>query len=171
MNITLIGMPWSGKSYVGKELAGRLKYDFIETDAVLEGEYGLPIREVLEKLGESVFLKKQEEYVISSTKNKDNTVISTGGSIIYTDRAMQYLKEISLIVYLDMPLEVIEKRIADLPRNIVGSKDKNLERLYKERILLYKKWASATVNANQNSKIVVENILKIIENRKKFNKL
>lgn len=166
MNITLIGMPGSGKSYVGKELAGRLKYNFIETDAVLEGEYGHPIREVLEKLGENVFLKKQEECTIFSTRNKDNAVISTGGSIIYTDRVMRHLKKISLIIYFDVPLEIIRKRMADLPRNIVGSKDKNLEKLCKERAFLYKKWASATVDASQDLEIVVEDILKIIETKK-----
>lgn len=166
MNITLIGMPWSGKSYVGKELAERLKYNFIETDAVLEREYGLPIKEVLQKLGEKIFLKKQEEYAISSTKNKDNMVISTGGSIIYTDRVMHHLKEISLIIYFEVPLEIIRKRMTDLPRNIIGLKDKSLDELYKERTLLYKKWASEIVDASQDSKKLAEDILKIIANKK-----
>jgi len=165
MNITLIGMPGSGKSHIGKKLAERLNYNFIDTDIILENEYGIPIKSIIDKLGENVFLKKQEEYTISCTNNISDTVISTGGSIIYTDEVMYHLKKNSLIIYLIMPLEVIKERMVDSPRSIVDSKDKDLEKLYEERTFLYNKWSSKIVDANQDSEMIVDNILKIIGNK------
>lgn len=158
-------MPGSGKSHIGKKLAERLNYNFIDTDIILENEYGIPIKSIIDKLGENVFLKKQEEYTISCTNNISDTVISTGGSIIYTDEVMYHLKKNSLIIYLIMPLEVIKERMVDSPRSIVDSKDKDLEKLYEERTFLYNKWSSKIVDANQDSEMIVDNILKIIGNK------
>lgn len=164
MNITLIGMPGSGKSYLGKKLAAKLCYNFADTDVIIENEYGLPIKEVLDKLGEKAFLKKQGEVAISLIGREDKTIISTGGSIIYTDMAMSCLEKNSVIVYLDLPLKVIKERLENEPRKVIGLKDKNFSQLYKKRTSLYKKWASETVDANQNSEKVIEDILGIIGN-------
>ncbi len=159
MNITLIGMPGSGKSYVGKILADYLGYTLIELDSILEKEYNLPLQKILDNLGEESFLEKQARDVISNTDVKDKLVVSPGGSIIYTDHAMEHLKKISKIIYLKTNIETLKKRITATPRGIVGLEDKTFEQLYSERVPLYEKWASITVDADQDSRKVVEDIL------------
>jgi len=162
MNITLIGMPGAGKSYIGEKLANKLGYALVELDKILEKEYGLPLQQAVEKMGEKHFLKTQEEDAINHTLGRDNLVISPGGSIVYTDRAMQHLKNISTIVYLKTPLQTIEKRIAIASRGIIGLKNKTLDELYAERTTLYERWASNTIEANREAEMVVEDILKTL---------
>src|SRR5579864_9119847 len=133
MNITLIGMPGSGKSYIGSKLAKQIGYELIELDTILEKEFKMTLQQVLDSLGESVFLRKQEEDAILYTKDKDNLVISPGGSIVYTENAMKHLREISKIIYLKLPFNIVEHRIKKVSRGIVGSKKKTLKELYEER--------------------------------------
>src|SRR5437868_569353 len=99
MNITLIGMPGSGKSFVGKKLADRLGYKFVELDKILEQEYRLPLQQVVEKLGAELFLDREAEITISQTKGQDSLVVSPGGSVIYRASAMQHLRGVSKIIY------------------------------------------------------------------------
>lgn len=162
MNITLIGMPGAGKSYIGKKLAERLNYTLVDVDAVLEQEYHLPLPQILEALGEEAFLRKQAEDTLLYTTDKDRLVISTPGSIVYTDDAMEYLKKVSTIIYLETTLSIILDRIREIPRGIVGLKDKSLEQLYTERALLYEKWAHYKIDANQDSEIIISDITSVI---------
>ena len=90
MNITLIGMPGSGKSYIGKELAKQLNYSYVGLDDIIEEEYKLSVPKILDKLGETNFLKKQQEDAIFYTAKKDKLIISPGGSIVYTEDAMKH---------------------------------------------------------------------------------
>ena len=156
-------MPGSGKSYVGKKLADNLGYQFIELDSILEQEYNLPLQAVLETLGDDSFLKKQAEDAISNTQNRNDLVVSPGGSIVYTAYAMEHLKDISTIIYLKSSLETIRKRIAEFPRGVVGLKTKTLAELYQERILLYEKYASIFIDAEQAADQVVSDILTRID--------
>ncbi len=158
-NITLIGMPGSGKSYIGKKLAEKLGYKLVELDSILEHEYNLPLQKILDNLGEDAFLKKQAEDIITNTQNHQGLVVSPGGSIVYTDYAMEHLKKISQIIYLETSLKVIEERIALVPRGIVGLKNKTLEELYRERTLLYKKYATTTIDGEQDAEKVVSDIV------------
>lgn len=159
-------MPGSGKSYIGKKLAEKLGYKLVEPDSILEEEYNLPIQNILDNLGEESFLGKQAEDVIKNTQDQNNLVVSPGGSIIYTDYAMEHLKKVSTIIYLKTPLEIIKTRTEETPRGIVGLKNKTLEDLYKERSPLYEKYASITIDANQEAEKVVSGIVTHISNFK-----
>jgi len=159
MNITLIGMPGSGKTSVGKELAAMLDYKHIDPDRLMEKKYACLLQVILDKSGEERFLKKEEEIAISATKGKNNLVISPGGSIIYCPKAMEYFQEISTIFYLKTPLAVIEKHLGNVPRGIVGLKGKTLGCLFTERAPLYEKWAEVSIDANYGAKKVASRIL------------
>jgi len=159
-------MPGSGKSYVGKKLAEKLGYKLVELDSILEEEYDLPLQKILDNLGEESFLKKQAEDVIANTEGQNSLVVSPGGSIIYTDYAMKHLKKASMIIYLKTPLEIIKARIKETPRGIVGLKNKTLEELYKERSLLYEKYAAVTIDAGQEAEKVVNDIVTHLPNSK-----
>lgn len=163
MKITLIGMPGSGKSFIGKRLANTLGYEFIDIDKILEEEYKQPLSEILERLGEQAFLEKEEDAVFRSASKSNKVVISPGGSIIYSEKAMQYLKTNSIILYLEVPLAVLQERIGLASRGIVGLKTKTLADLGAERTPLYKRYAQATFDANQTREKVVNNIVKWIK--------
>lgn len=152
-------MPGSGKSYIGKKIAERLNYKLLEMDAILEAEFGLPLEKILLSLGDNDFLNKQAQDIIAYTQAENNIVISPGGSIVYSDIAMEHLNKISQVVYLKASFETIKRRIAETPRGIVGLKNKSLDVIYNERCKLYEKWSSVIVNADQDSEKVIQDIL------------
>jgi shikimate kinase len=159
MNITLIGMPGSGKSYIGARLANRLGYTCIELDSLLEQEYNLPLQKILDDLGEEAFLKKQAEDAIATTQGHTNLVVSPGGSIIYSTDAMEYLKRVSKVIYLNVPLQTIKSRIKEVPRGIVGLGNMTFDELYKERSGLYEKYASLIIDGDQDAEKIIDDIM------------
>lgn len=159
MNITLIGMPGAGKSHVGRKLAAHLEYACLEIDEILEKEYRSPLSRVVAKLGERKFLQREAQIVIAQTRGRDDLVISPGGSMVYRANAMRHLKKISKIVYLEVPLRVIKRRIGAAPRGIIGVGRKTLTEIYAQRLPLYQKYADYTVNGDQGVKKVVSDIL------------
>lgn len=161
-NITLIGMPGSGKSYIGKKLAENLGYTLVELDKVMEEEFKIPLQLILDKIGEKAFLELQEKDAILHTNTQDSLVVSPGGSIVYSDGAMQHLKKVSKIIYLKTSLETIRKRIAETARGIVGLKARTLDELYNERALLYEKWADIQLDAERSVDDIVKDIKNII---------
>ena len=149
-NITLIGMPGVGKSFFGKKLAKRLGYQFLDVDKIIEKRVSLGLQEVIDKYGEKELLKIEEEAVLN-LGHINNHVISPGGSIVYSKKAMLFLKEISRVVFLYSSLDDIEKHLLDLnTRGIVGLKEKSLKALYKERNILYKKYADIIIEVLDN---------------------
>ena len=162
MNITLIGMPGAGKSYIGKKLAAHLEFVCLEIDEILEKEYRLPLPLVVAKLGDRKFLQKEAEVVISQTRDRNDLVISPGGSMVYRAHAMKHLKKNSKIIYLKVPLQVIEKRIGGAPRGIIGAKKKPFKDIYAERTPLYEKYADHTINGDRAAEEVVADILRIL---------
>ena len=168
-NITLIGMAGVGKSVIGKELAKELLYRFIDTDELIEKKFNLKLQEIIDQWGEERFLEIEEQTILKLGK-LDHSVISPGGSVIYSEKAMKFLKTISVVVFLNAPLENIEKRIPDQSmRGIVGLKTKNLIDLFYERLSLYKKYTDQTIEMSENFRIdtVIKEIIQKISNHDK----
>jgi shikimate kinase len=158
MNITLIGMPGSGKSYIGEKLALTLGYTLVELDCITELHHKKSLQAVLDTIGEAAFLTEQAQDAITETTGRNKLVISPGGSIIYSIEAMQHLKTISSIIYLHTNKETIERRINGIPRGIVGLRDKSFEELFTERSQLCEQWADYTINAEREAEIIVTDI-------------
>lgn len=159
MNITLIGMPGSGKSYVGERLADALGYGFIDPDKKLERLYGKPLQVILDTLGEAEFMTIEADMTLAAIEHDDNTILSTGGSIVYSTETMQKLALVSRVVYLQVPLYVLVVRIGHEPRGIIGLQDKSFEQLYEERRPLYEKLAAVTTDGTQRPDKVVMDIM------------
>lgn len=142
----MIGMPASGKSTAGVLAAKTLGYGFIDSDLVLQQRSGMRLSELIEKEGVDGFIRAEEEANCSICAKK--SVISTGGSVIYSDRAMRYLKGIGKVVYLKLSYETIAKRLGGilLSRGVVIRKGKSLKDLYDERTPLYEKYADIVVD-------------------------
>ncbi len=162
MNITLIGMSGVGKSRIGELLASKLNYSFIDIDRIIETGYNRKLQDLIDFLGDEKFLKVEEKAIMNMGKIK-NSVVSPGGSSIYSDKAMSFLKSISKIIFLNASLEEIKKRTMDFSdRGIVGLKEKGLDKLFDERLPLYKKYANVTIDLKGFSDAVIVDM--IIEN-------
>ncbi len=159
-NIILIGMPGSGKSILGKELAKKLKFHFLDVDDYVEQKEGIPLQQIIDEQGDKGFREIEEKRILEL--NLEHYVISPGGSVIYSKRAMQHLKEEGIIVHLKISYSQLEKRLKNAAtRGIVGFKDKTIKELYKEREQLYKQYADKIININNKN---IKNSLKEILN-------
>lgn len=149
-NIILIGMPASGKSTVGVVLAKVLGCDFIDTDLLIQNRVGRRLEEVIRDEGIDAFLDLEGR--ICGELQAENTVIATGGSVIYREAAMLHLKEIGLLVYLSVDFETLERRLCNvMERGVVLRKNQTLEDLYRERIVLYERYADIVVEEGAQS--------------------
>lgn len=149
-NITLIGMPGAGKSTIGIVLAKVLGYDFIDSDLLIQREEGKLLWEIMRDCGNEGF-NRIEERVNSSIKTS-RSVIATGGSVVYSSKAMEHLQSISTVVYLKVSHSVLKLRLGDLEkRGVVLEPGQTLLDLYKQRVPLYEKYAHITVNVGHKS--------------------
>lgn len=144
MNIVLIGMPGSGKSTVGVILAKVLGYEFIDSDIVIQHREGMLLHEILKTKGLDGFLEIEGE--VNASINVDNSVIATGGSAVYSEKAMKHFKGQSTIVYIKLSYETLVSRLGDLRERGVALKDgMTLKELYEERCPLYERYADVVV--------------------------
>jgi shikimate kinase len=153
----LIGNPGSGKSYIGKILAKNLTYDFVDIDITIEEKYNNTLQNIVDMLGEKEFLEEESNQTLSVTGDK-NTIITPGGSIVYSEAAMIHLKNISKIVYLDTPFQSVVSRINIKNRGIVGLGKKSFKEIFLERDMLYRKYADIVIQGEVDADIIVENI-------------
>lgn len=150
-NIILVGMPSCGKSTLGRMLAKELGYDFLDTDEVIIRLNGCPLRDILDARGVDGFIRVEEEAVC--TVQAQNSVIATGGSVVYSEKAMAHLKAQGKVVYLNLSFEEMDRRLGDLhARGVAIAPGSTLQDLYDERTPLYEKYADITVDiVNGNS--------------------
>ena len=147
-NIVLIGMPACGKSVTGVVLAKTLQKGFVDTDLLIQERERRALQTIIDIEGMQYF-KETEEQVLRELKETD-TVVSTGGSAVYYPKAMEYLKERGVIVYLEVSLETVEKRLNNIKtRGVAMGKDDTIEKLYRQRIPLYERYADITIKADE----------------------
>lgn len=159
-NIILIGMPGAGKSTVGVVLAKKLGYSFVDADLVIQSQEGKLLHELIAERGVEGFWKLEE--AVGEAIEAKRTVIATGGSAVYGEKAMTHYRQIGTVVYLSLSLEAIRERLGDLTERGVTLRDgQNLEGLYAERQSLYEKYADITVDCEGFSiREIVEKIAK-----------
>ena len=101
-NIVLIGMPGAGKSTMGVILAKTLGRNFIDTDIVAQETTGRLLQEIIDEEGTAAFLKTEEKTILSF--HCHNAVIATGGSVVFSAKAMDYLKKDGAVSYTHLTL-------------------------------------------------------------------
>lgn len=148
-SITLIGMPASGKSTLGCALAHQLNKQFIDADKLIESTYHKTLEQLIDKHGVARFLQIESDAVCSI--DDENAVISTGGSAVYSARAMEHVATLGPLVYLEVSCDELEKRLGNLQQRGVVARDGSvvlLPHLYSERVPLYRRYANLTVNVD-----------------------
>lgn len=144
-NLILIGMPGCGKSTVGVVLAKALGMDFIDSDLVIQKTEGKRLSEILDERGDEGF--REVENRVNAGLCAQNSIIATGGSVVYGEEAMRHLKSIGTVIYLKLSYDAIEERLGDLhARGVTIRPGWTLRDLYNERCPMYGKWADITVD-------------------------
>jgi shikimate kinase len=144
LNIVLIGMPGAGKSSIGVLLAKRLGYDFIDTDLLIQVEAHCRLQQIIVHHGLAAFMALEERVVCKLAPQR--TVIATGGSVIYSAAAMARLQQIGRLVFLDLPLPMLQQRIRNMDsRGLVIDPGETFAALYARRLPLYRRYAELTI--------------------------
>ncbi|MDF2514361.1 MAG: hypothetical protein K0S04_4227 [Herbinix sp.] len=157
-NVVLIGMPGAGKSTIGVILAKVLGYRFIDSDLLIQEQEKCLLKDIIERDGLEGLLRIEEQ--VNSDIKVEESVIATGGSVIYGERAMEHLREIGTVVYIQLSYETIDNRLDNIKqRGVVFQEGQTLQDLYVERCPLYEKYAHIIVNAeNLGMEEVMEKI-------------
>lgn len=149
-NIILIGMPTAGKSTAGVILAKILGMDFVDTDLLLQSYAGKRLKDIIADDGLCGFLSMEEAVCLSL--DAANTVIATGGSVVYGQRAMAHFKEIGTVVYLHIDYDTLLGRLHDAKqRGVVLKEGQTIGELFDERTKLYAHYADITIKEAGNS--------------------
>lgn len=159
MNVILVGMPGAGKSTIGVILAKRITFDYIDSDINIQQKTGESLQETMDRDG-YLKLRDIEEEVLCEL-NTDHSVISTGGSAVYGEKAMHHLKKDGLVVFIRASLSELKRRVNNYEnRGIARRPDQSFQDLFIERDLLYNKYADIVVDsANGNQDHMVEEII------------
>ncbi|MFH1182469.1 MAG: threonine synthase [Candidatus Woesearchaeota archaeon] len=148
--ILLIGMPGSGKSDVGRKVAEKLGFAFFDGDTEIEKKY--PDRQrFLDTYGDDAYIQMEGEVVANLPL--EDSVLAPGGSIIYSEKAKNYLSK-CFKVFLDISLDKVKERLADKidARGIVRLKKLGLDKLYSERKPLFKAYADSVINRDDKDR-------------------
>lgn len=143
-NIVLIGMPASGKSTAGVILAKMLGMDFVDTDLVIQQREKALLRDLIEGYGVEGFMEREEKAVLSVSPV--NTVIATGGSVVYSEKAMRHLSSIGTVVYLKVAEDELLRRLHDIrERGVVLKDGETFKEMFDSRSILYERYADITI--------------------------
>ena len=149
-NITLIGMPGAGKSTIGIILAKALGFGFIDTDVLIQTRRQQTLQQIIDT-HDHLYLRSVEEKEILSI-HADTHIIATGGSAVYSEKAMNHLSAISTIIFLDVAFEEIQRRIHNFEtRGIAKAKHQTFSQLFAERRILYKKYADISIHCHRRT--------------------
>ena len=159
-SISLIGMAGAGKTSVGIKLAEALDLKFIDSDLLIEKNFNQSLQSILNDCG-YLKLRSIEEETLLSVDFSD-TVLSTGGSAVYSSKGMQYLKDNSIVIYLEVPFDQILERVPSfLDRGFAKDPNHTIEEAFVERQELYIESAHHIISNTDDLSTCVSKILKL----------
>ncbi|MBX2946567.1 MAG: shikimate kinase [Cyclobacteriaceae bacterium] len=152
MKIFLVGLPGSGKSTFGKQLAEALQLPFIDLDKEIEQACGMPVAEIFASKGEPWF-REQESVTLRTIVGKDHSfVMATGGGTPCFHGSMELMNQAGTTIFLDIPLNIIEQRISEVEKSArplfksERSVSEKLQQLYEHRLPFYQQ---AVIHVNE----------------------
>lgn len=158
-NIILCGFMGCGKTVVGKELAWRIFYDFVDLDEQVEAVAGMSVPAIFEKLGEDGF-RELETKVLAQLCQNSRQVISVGGGAFGRERNRQIATENGTIVFINTSFDLCYERIKDSDRPLVRrSTPEELRALFDQRFPIYREVSSFEVFNNNQPKDAAKAIL------------
>lgn len=173
MKLYIIGMPGSGKTYLGRQLAQSLKLQFADLDEIIEKQTRQTIRHYIEEKGETDFRLREHE-TLKSTASLNNIVISCGGGTPVFFDNMEWMKKHGTVIWLNTPIDIISERISKnitrrplfmgLSRDEINEK---LNKIFAQRQVFYRK-AHFFVDGHNAYKPSLNSVIqRIIKNSKR----
>ena len=159
MKIYLLGLPSSGKSYVGKELAKKLDYKFYDINHLIELEALMYLDEIAENLGEET-IRNTEVDLLNKILKEDNVVIALNSYFVKNKKNKHLLDGVK--IYIDTDPKIIEKRLVNNYRSY-DIINESLEELHKKMFLHYLSFAEVSINNNNELSKTIEDILTYIK--------
>jgi len=162
LNVSLVGMPGVGKSTVGVLLAKRLAWEFLDTDVMIQVIEERSLRDIIYTEGLERLAQLEQRHVLALDRRE--CVIAAGCTVVYGPAAMEHLKSLGLVVHLDLPLRILEQRLAGLNgHGPVLSPGQTLHGIYQQRGPLYRHYAGATVHCTgRTQEEIVDEIVKLM---------
>ncbi|MBU0665171.1 MAG: shikimate kinase [Proteobacteria bacterium] len=149
-NLVLIGMAGAGKSTVGPLLARILSYGFVDVDELIEADQQQSLQELVDQHGAAWFRLLEERILLGLDLQRH--VIATGGSAVYGAAGMKHLQQSGLVVYLDVPLAVLEARVGDVAtRGLAREEGQSFAQLFADRQPLYLSHADIRIECGGKS--------------------
>jgi shikimate kinase len=143
--ISLIGMPGAGKSTIGVLLAKELGLSFTDSDLVIQVRHGASLQTLLDQFGHLQLRQYEEEVLLDLALTQ--TLLATGGSAVYSEAAMRRLRAAGPVVFIDVPLHILETRIDnEATRGIARQPGQTFADVYRERWPLYQRHADLSID-------------------------
>jgi len=139
-------MPGAGKSTIGVILAKVLGFRFLDTDLLIQEQEARLLKDIISEDGLEGFIAIENQ--VNRDIYAENSIIATGGSIIYCKEAMEHLREIGIVVYIKLSYDTIEERLENIKqRGVVFREGQTLKALYEERCPLYENYAHLAIDS------------------------
>ena len=160
-SISIIGMAGCGKTEIGKRLASIFDFDFFDTDQIIEEHFNKNLQSILEEVG-YLELRQIEQSTIKDMQLR-NCVVATGGSAIYGDQGMRYLKNKTVMIFLDVTFETIKDRgINFSDRGFAKDPNLSVTDEFHNRLELYNKYADIKVDNNSSINQCIKEIIRLV---------
>jgi shikimate kinase len=145
--VYLVGMPGSGKSVVGQELAARLGVPFVDLDDEIEREAGTSVTDIFHEEGEPSFRAKEASALVKASA-EDPSVVACGGGVVLEPVNRITLRATGTCVFLDVPLDQLRERVRPAEDRPLIRQEGDLDRLLAEREPLYREFAAHVVDGS-----------------------
>lgn len=157
--VSLIGMAGAGKTTVGSALAATTGWALMDTDNMLEATYACRLQTITDAMSKEAFLDIEERMILDL--NPARTIVATGGSVVYRERAVEKLRSLGPVVYLRAPLDDILARIALNPeRGLAVAPGETVADLYRQRAPLYERAADLICETANRSPVECANFIR-----------
>ena len=158
MIVYLVGMPGSGKSTVGGELAGRLGVPFVDLDAEIERREGRTIAEIFASAGEAAFRALEAKELVRAA-TRDPSVVACGGGVVLEPANRITLRNTGTCVFLDVPIDVLRERVRPSEERPLIRHAGDLDELLAQREPLYREFAGHVVDGSGDPGSVADAIV------------
>lgn len=149
MSIILIGMPGAGKTTLGRMLAHETGLPFFDTDELIERQMGKPLQQSLDDLGYLSMRQLEGRIIAEYPWPASPMIIATGGSAVYSGKAMQRLHALGRCVYLSIRLDTVKARVKNWQnRGFLAAPGQDLESIFIERRTLYQKYSDIIIECD-----------------------
>ena len=163
--ILLLGMPGSGKTTIGKEVAKKINYNFCDMDDYIERISKSTVKELFNK-SEEFFRDYESRACIELSNVKEKIIISSGGGVIKRKENIDCFKNKGIIIFIDRPIENIIKDVDTSTRPLLKDGKTKLYNLYTERYNLYNDYCQYKITNDKDIENTISKVIDIIESDK-----